>query len=427
MIIYLFVSLIVFIVLGVPIVFSIGLSSLSGIILFGSGLTLNFIISKLFAGMDTFVLLAIPFYIMAGELMNRGGLTKSLVEFSSTLVGHLRGGLAHVNILASMFFSGISGSCIADSSAIGSLLIPAMTEQGYDKDFSVAVTASSSVIGPIIPPSIQMVLYSSVTNVSIGAMFMGGILPGILIGFSFMFLAYLICLKRGYKQKDKRASLNEIFKALKHSIWALFLPVVIIGGIISGIFTATEAGVVAVVYSFFVTFIILKSLTLKDLPKIIIDSSVVTTIVMLVMGIGNVFGQLLLRHLFHEKIFVYFNSLMLTPAMIVIIMSLFLLFMGCFIDGAVLIILFAGSFSKIALGLGFDEIHFGVIIVIVSLIGALTPPVGDLLFINCAIAKTSLAEASRIIWPFVLVLYLICILCLYFPGIITYIPNLLMD
>jgi len=426
MLIYLFVSLFIFISLGIPIVFSIGLSSLTELLLFEKGLTLNFIISKLYEGMDSFVLLAIPFFILAGELMNRGGLTKSLVGLSSVLVGHLRGGLAHVNIVASMFFSGISGSCIADSSAIGSILIPTMTEHGYDKDFSVAVTASSSVIGPIIPPSIQMVIYSSVTNVSIGAMFMGGVLPGILIGISLMFVSYLICLMRGYEQRDKRSSLDEIFKALKDSILALFIPVIIIGGIVSGIFTATEAGVIVVMYSFFVTLIIKKSLTLKDLPKIMIDSSVTTTIVMLVMGIGNVFGQVLLRNLFQEKVYIYLTSLARSPNTIVIIMSVFLLIMGCFIDGAVLIVLFAGSFSKIALSLGFDPIHIGVIIVIVSLIGAITPPVGDLLFINCAIANIPLAKASRLILPFVLAIYFICILCLYFPGIVTFIPNALM-
>jgi len=423
----LFIIFFVFLAMGIPVAFSIGLSSLFCTVFFQNSLPLNFLISKFYAGIDVFVFLAIPFFVLAGQLMNEGGLTKYIIDFSSKLVGHLRGGLAHVNILASMLFAGVSGSCIADSSGIGSILIPPMLKHGYDKDFAIAVTASSSTIGPIIPPSIQMVIYSSYAGVSIGRMFLGGTLPGVLIGFSLMVLSYIICLKRGYDEKSKRATFKEIVNSFKKSILVLFIPIILIGGIISGVFTATEAGCAAVVYALFISLVVLKSIKFRNLVNILVDSAVTTATVLIIIGFANIFGQLLVRDLFQIKIYNFFSLFFSSPYIFIFMVLLFLLVMGCFIDGSVLIILFAQPLSSIAITkFGFDPIQFGVVFVMISLIGAITPPVGTLLFVNCSIAKTDLMEASHLILPFVLVLFAVCLLCAYIPFLVTYIPNVLM-
>lgn len=424
--IILFVMFFLFMAIGVPIAFAIGVAGLLVVLFFSDGLTLSFLVSKLFDGLDSFVIAAVPFYVLAGNIMSKGGLIHSIVRFAQSLIGHVRGGTAQVTTLSSMVFAGVSGSAVADAAGIGSILIPAMREQGYDKDFCVAVTASSSTIGPIIPPSIVMVVYASVANVSIGQMFLGGIVPGILVGLAIMVVNYLICVKRGYNQTSERAKLGVILRCFKESIPALMVPIIIIGGIVSGIFTATEAGVIAVVYALVIALFVTGTVGFKQLPDIFLDSAATTTVVLMVMGMSNVFAQILMRDLFNNKVYTFLTGISSSPYVILFIILGFLTMLGFFVDTSAMIILFGGIFSTIATGLGFDPIHFGVVMVMTCLIATVTPPVGTLLFVTSSIAKVNLAEATRVIWPYVLILFVVCVICALFPALVTFIPSRVM-
>ena len=302
MILLLFVLLSLLIILGYPIVFAIGMSSL--IVMQLLGLPISLAITKTFGGIDSFTLMAIPFFILAGQIMEKAEIIGKIIDFANSIVGRVRGGLGHANIIASMIFSGVSGSGVADASAIGSLLIPSMKKQGYDSDFSVAVTATSATIGPVIPPSIPLVMYGILARQSIGSLFLGGIIPGLLIGFGLMLMNHLICLKRGYEFRQERGTIKGVFKAAYISFGALIMPVIIIGGITSGICTATEAGVVAVVYGFLFGTIATRALKLKHIPEILIKSAETSAMVMYIIAMASLFSHILSRLHFQRIIIV---------------------------------------------------------------------------------------------------------------------------
>jgi len=428
-IILLFILLILFIVIGVPIAFSVGISSL--VILFIKGIPISQLITKMFGGLDSFTILAIPFFILVGIIMNKSKLTTDLVELSSSLVGHVKGGLAHVNVLSSMFFAGISGSSTADSAAIGSIMIPAMVKEGYDKPFSAAITASSSSIGPIIPPSIMMIIYSSLTGASVAGLFLGGIFPGVMIGIGLMILSYILTDKhfkpnKYFVSSEKHFKIRKVFSALKKSLWVLPLPVIILGGITCGIFTATEAGAIAFFYSLFISFFIYRSMDLKSLKGAIFEAAKTVGIVLLLLATASIFGNVLTLLDFPSMAISFLTSITDIPMVMLLIIIVFLFVLGFFIDGIAIMIMFVPTLHRVASQLGFDPIFFGVLVVVSVLIGGITPPVGVLLFINSKIANISFEELVSAIWPHVLVMLIVVFIMALFPETVTFIPSLLL-
>jgi C4-dicarboxylate transporter DctM subunit len=418
----LFLGFGVLLIFGIPVAFAIGLASIITAVL--TGLPFPVIITKMFGAVDSFAILAVPFFVLAGLIMNQSGVTQRIINFSNSLVGHLRGGLSHVNIFSSMLFAGISGSCIADSAAIGSTLIPRMIEKKYPADFSVAVTASSSTIGPIIPPSLTMVLYSYLTGVSIGAMFLGGAIPGILIGLSLMVFSYLYCKWKDYGKPHRRVKFSKMFHSFLKATWALVMPVIIVGGIVFGIFTATEAGSVAVIYGVIVGFFISRRLTFRSLWKTVAKSAITTGGILFLIATANLFGHLLSRAQFHASMLTFLSLISSDPIVMLLLMMSSILVMGLFIDVGAMVVMFASTFADLANSLGFNPVYFGVIFCMTALIGAVTPPVGVLLFIDCTIAKIPLSSVFKIIWPFVFILFGVTILVLFVPSLVLFLPSL---
>ena len=413
---------ILLIVIGMPIAVAIGLGAVAGMAL--TGIHYSHLITKTFGGVDSTALLAVPFFILAGEIMNHGGVILDLVRFIDGVVGWVRGGLAYVNILASMIFSGISGSTVADTSAIGSVLIPAMEQKGYHKDFSVAVTVAASTMGPIIPPSILMVVYAHITHVSVGQMFLGGVFPGIVIGVILGAMVFFVCRHRGYTFTERRPGAIEAGRAFLRAIPVLALPLVIIGGILGGIFTATEASVVAVIYGLAFTLIIRRSLHVTDLPRIVLTSAGTSAVVMLIIALAAPFGDLLSRLHFQDAITGLFFSVSSRPIVVVSFILLFILILGCFVEATAIAIMFAGTFSAIGQQLGFHPVHFGVVMVFAMIIGSVTPPVAISLYVGLAIAKISMREVMGMIWTFIPALVVALILTAAIPQLVLWLPSL---
>lgn len=422
MLLMLFISFLILLFINTPVAFAMGIASLLAVWL-KSDLPLNMLVTRMFVAVDSFPLMAIPFFIMAGTIMNAAGITKRIVDFSRSLVGYIRGGLAHVNIVASMFFAGISGSATADASALGSMLIPIMVEDNYSPEFSVAVTATSSTIGPLIPPSIMMVIYGVISNVSIAALFFGGFIPGVLVGIALMVMSYFISVKRGYGTVCA-FSIKNIWVNFKRALIALMMPVIILGGVLSGVFTATEAGVVATVYAIIIGLFVYKTIKFKDLPKLFINSAVITTICLFVIATASIFGWLLAWEGFPETILNLLLKMSENPKNIQILIIVFILLLGLFIEGIPVLIIFAPIFIPVMSHFGLDLLHFGIIFIMAILIGSVTPPVGILLYICCGIAKIPVSKASKIIWPFVFMMILVLFLCVLFPPLTTFIPKM---
>jgi tripartite ATP-independent transporter DctM subunit len=410
-------------IIGIPIAFCLGLSSLA-IVLIEGRYPIIIVAQKMFNGMDMFALMAIPLFILAGDLMNLGGITDRLIKFSNLLVGHIRGGLAHTLVVAEMFLSGVTGSAVADASALGSVMIPSMVKEGYDKEFSTAILATAATAGPIIPPSITMVVYGVTMGVSIGGLFLAGCLPGLIMGISMMGMAYYFARKRNYPKNEKRATFRQIIQGSRDAVAALILPVVILGGIMSGIFTATEAAAIAVFFAFVFGFFLFKTLTLKDIPKILVNSAITTSIIMLIIGTANVALWFLATQQVPQKVSTIFLSISTNPYVLLLIVNIILLIVGCFMETGAAIILFAPILTPILTGVGFHPLHVGFIFVFNLVIGMITPPLGVCLFVGCTIAKISLESLSKAIWPFILLLIAVLLIFSYIPGISMIIPKI---
>lgn len=419
----LFAFFIGLLLIGMPVAFAIGVAS-TVVVFMMERLPPTFIASKIFAGLDSFPLMAIPFYILAGNLMTEGGLTKKIVDFANALVGHVRGGLAHVSIVSAAIFSGVSGSAAADTAAIGSIMIPSMKRNGYGADFSVSVVAAACTMGPIIPPSILFIVYGSLVQISIGQLFLAGFLPGIFMAVMLMVFAAIIVRRRGYAATHAAFDLRRMFVTLARAGWALLVPVIIIGGIVGGWFTPTEAGVIAVVYALAISILVLRTVRVTDLPRIFIDSAIMTCIVMLILGPATVFGALLIRDHFPDRILALLEALTSNPTLSVFLMAAFIVAVGFVIDVMVIIIMLAYPFAQVAAHFGYDPIHFGLVFVLAATIGGITPPVGSLLFVACSIGRVGLTEGSRAIWPFVVALVLVTAVLIAFPSISTIVPQL---
>ena len=410
-----FFMLIFLIFLGIPIFLATLITALT----FLAVLEIPFSVAiiKVFGGIDSFSLMAIPFFILAGNIMMESKITDKIVGFSNSIVGQFKGSLGHVNIVSSMMFAGIQGSGAADASAIGSVMIPSMLEQGYDKDYAVAVTASSSTIGPIIPPSIAMIMYAYYTELSVGRLFLGGLVPGVLIGFGLMVVHAIYYRIRKYNFSTTSFELRNFLKTFSQSIYALIMPLIILFGIVFGVFTPTESGIIASIYGLVYGFCFSRELTLKKLPKILIDSATTTAVVMITIAMAGVLGNILVRLNFQRILIQFALNSIGDPYLASLLIMFFLLVLGCFLDPPVLIAMFAAPVLAAGTSLGFDPIHFGVFIVITMQLGAITPPVGAFLFICTSIARIPLEKSVRVLIPFFLMILVITIMVLFIPWL----------
>ncbi len=419
------ISFAILLILGVPIGFSIGITSLLSIFKSNMPVLLNIMPQRFFSGIDMFPIMAMPFFMIAGELMNRCKITDSLIKFSNILVGHIRGGLAHANIVASIFFAGITGAAVADSAAIGSVLIPAMVDDGYDEDFSAAITAASSIIGPIIPPSTIMVIYGSIMGVSIAGLFAAGIIPGLLIGLFLMIMTYIISVKRNYPKSEKRASFKEIWAVFKKSILALIMPFIILGGILSGYFTPTEAAAVSVFYAFIIGFFVTKTLKVSELPEIFLKTAKNTGIIFLIMSSASILSFFLASERIPELLANMMLSITENPYLILFFINILLLVVGMFMDITAALLILAPILHPVAVSLGIHPLHFAIVMVVNLNLGLMTPPLGACLFVVCGITNKTLEEVSKEIFPFIIMELLVLFIITFFPALTMFVPKLI--
>jgi len=414
MIALLFVSFLVLLFAGVPVAFCLGISS--AVYFVGTGMPLNTMAQRFFSGIDSFTLLCVPGFILAGNLMNSGGITDRIIGFCNKLVGHIRGSLGLANIVASMIFAGISGTAVADASSIGGILIPAMIKEGYEDDFSVGVTAASSCIGPIIPPSLPMIIAATLTGLSVSKMFVAGILPGILMGGGMMAVSYYISCKRNHPKHEK-ATIKEILSSGKEAFWALLMTLIILLGIIGGFVTPTEAAIVAVLYALVVGILVYKELTLKNIVKVIVESAIATASIMVLVGFANIFAYIMSKEQIPQLVATAMLNLTRNPYLLLLLINLLLLFVGCFMETIAALLILFPILLQVAVSVGINPIHFGIIAVLNLVLGLTTPPVGVCLFVTSSIGKISLAKATKGVMPFFLVNLLVLFIVTYVPWV----------
>lgn len=420
--------MIVFLVLlliGAPVFVAMVLASVAYILQSGNMILFTMAAQRMYASINSFTLLAIPFFIFAGLLMNMSGVSKRLFNFADTLVGHITGGLGHVNVVASMFFAGMSGSAVADAAGLGAIEMKAMKDAGFDVGFSGAVTAASSTIGPIIPPSIPMVLFAGLTSASVGRLFIGGFIPGLIMGFALMVVVYVIAKKRKYPV-SRKYSWGERGKAFLDSLPSLLMPAIILGGILSGIFTPTEAAVVACLYAMFLGFFIYRELNLKNLWSLILETMRNTGQVMAIIAAAGLFGWLMTYQGIPAAIIRGICALTESRAMVLLLMNVILLILGCFMEGNAILILTVPIFMPLAQQYGIDIVHLGVMMCLNVMIGTITPPVGMCLYPVCTIGNISMVDLVKNIIPFLIVLIVVVLVVTYFSPLSTFLPNLLM-
>ncbi|TMU57027.1 TRAP transporter large permease [Flagellimonas algicola] len=415
---------IICLLLRFPIAFCLGLSCLVFLVL--KGIPLIVMPMKMYSGIDVFVLLSIPGFIIAGNLMNHGGLTEKIIGFCNHLIGHVRGGLALGNIGASMLFAGISGTAISDTASIGSVMIPAMKKEGYDAAFSAAVTASSSTVGPIIPPSVPMIIAATLSGLSVGKLFLAGALPGFLLGFSLMVLTYFIAKKRNYP-KLERSTAKQILKGFVETFWSLLMTFIILFGIIGGVFTPTEASIIAVIYAFLVGSLVYKKLTFKTTMVVILDSMKTSASLMVLIGFANLFGWILITEQLPQLISSEIINFSENKYVVLLLINLLLIFVGTFMETIAALLILFPILLKVATAVDVDPIHFAVIALLNLMIGLTTPPLGVCLFVSSSIGKVSIGKVSKAGFPFLLVSLLILTLVTLFPDLSLYLPRLFMD
>lgn len=418
----LFASFILLLAINVPISFSLLISSL--IALAYKGIPLMVMIQRVVTAADSFILIAIPFFMLAGNLMSGGGISRTLTGWANAVVGFIRGGLAHVTVLSSMIISGITGSSVADASAIGTIMIPAMLKEGYRRDFATGLVASATTVGVIIPPSIPFVIYGVMTGASIGKLFMGGMVPGALFSVFAMIISFFICRKQGVGA-PKRFSWRELLQKTREGVWALLAPVVILGGIIGGVFTPTEAAAVGVLYALFVGFVIHKELKLKDMPGIILESASTTAIVMLMVVGAFLYSWIITVDQVPQQVARLILGISTNPVVVLFMFVGLFIVAGMFIDLGANIVLLIPVLFPVTQQLGIDPVFFGVLTVVALAIGLVTPPVGASLFITCDISKTPLMDAFRASLPYLGGVLLTIVVMILFPGLVMYFPDLL--
>ncbi|MFN4154378.1 MAG: TRAP transporter large permease [Paracoccaceae bacterium] len=417
----LFGTFILGLVMGIPVAVTLGVASAAYMLV--AGLPLVTLPQKMYAGVDVFVLLCIPGFILAGNLMNSGGITERIVRLANAMVGWMRGGLGLTNVGASMLFGGISGTAVADAASIGGMMIPGMKKAGYPADFSAAITAASSTVGPIIPPSVPMIIVGALSGISVGQMFLAGAVPGVMMGVAMMFTAWLIAKRRGFPRQPWQG-FGELARSFAGAFWAVAMTGLIIGGLLSGFATPTETAVVASIYAFVVGGFVYRELPLRKVPKIVVDSAVSAAAILVLVGFANAFGSILVSERIPQAIAAAVLSVTDNKYLVILLINLLLLFVGMFMETiAALIILFVPLLT-LAVGVGIDPLHFATFAVLNLMIGLTTPPVGVCLFICANIARLPLAPVVRAIIPFLLTNIGVLLLVSYVPAFSTWLPSL---
>lgn len=409
--------------LGMPVVFALLAGPGLSLVLDDQEAFFAALLSRLYNGIDSFPLLAVPFFILAGELMNSGGITARIVRFSQSLVGHFRGGLAQVNIMSAMLFAGISGSAVADASAVGKMLIPAMEQNGYKRSFAAAVTAAGAVIGPIIPPSGIMILYGFVMNLSIGALFAAGIVPGLMMGIGLMVMTRVLAKRYDLPVASPKATWAERGRSFKGAILALLMPLILLGGMLGGIFTATEAAAVAAVYALVVTLFVLKSLRMNQLSGIFIATAVQSGAILLLVGAAVTFGWLVTMSGMAESMAAWLMSLTDNPLLLLLLLNLLLFLLGMILDAGPAILILGPVLGPVFASLGIDPIHFAMIMCINLTVGLATPPMGLVLFVTASVAGERVDRIVRALLPFLLVHFTVIIAVTCFPALTLTVPR----
>lgn len=422
MVTLLFLTFAILLIIGAPV--GIALGGASAVYLVGSDIDLAVVPQFMYAGMDSFVLLCIPGFVLAGNLMNGGGITDQIVKFSDRLVGHIRGGLGLANVTGSMVFAGISGTAVAETASIGAVMIPAMRKSGYDAPFAAAVTAAASTVGPIIPPSVPMIIVGTLTGLSVGKMFMAGAIPGLLLGVGMMVTVWILARARNYP-KGRWEGFGALLRASRGAFWALLMTAIILFGIVGGYFTPTEASVVAALYAFVIGLFVYKGFTLRDLPGIVLESAVGSGGLILLVGLANVFGWILTSEQIPQAIAASMLALTTNKYLIILLINVLLLIVGTFMETIAALIILFPPLLAVAVQVGIDPIHFATFAVLNLMIGLTTPPVGVCLFVAANIAKISLGDISKAIWPFLVCNIAILFLVSYVPAISLWLPNLL--
>jgi len=410
------------VVLGFPIVFSLAITSFLYLAVYG--IPVITMAQKMISGIDTYALLAVPFFILAGNLMNTGGVTRRLFRFASAMVGHIPGGLGHANVLASMIFAGMSGAAIADAGGLGTIEIKAMRDEGFDIGFSAAVTAASSTIGPLIPPSIPMVIYASIASVSVGKLFLAGAVPGILMGVALMIMIYFVAKKRNYPV-HAAFSVKEAAFSFVDGFLPLLTPVISLGGILGGVFSPTEAAIVASTWALVLGMLVYREIRFKDLISVVMDTIKTTSMVVYIISAAAIFGWLLGREQVPQSVARLLFSISKDPDVILLIIIVFLLIIGCVMETTAALILLTPILVPPVIQLGIDPVHFGLVMVLALMIGLLTPPVGVVLYITSSIAKISFEEMSRVTAPYLIPLVIVLLISAFFPAVTMTLPNLL--
>lgn len=409
--------------IGMPISFALGIGTAAGMIYHG-GFNLILVIQRMFTAIDSFSLMAIPFFVLAGSLMEVSGISRRIVNFANVFVGWMVGGLAMVSVLASMIFASVCGSAVATTAAVGSVLIPPMEEKKYDRAYSAAVIASAGVIGPIFPPSIPMVIYGSMTGCSIGALFVAGYIPGILVGIGIMLVAYYIAKKRNYPRSPV-SSVKEAVHSVLNGTLALIMPFIIIGGILLGVFTPTESGAVACVYSLIVGGVIYREMTLKDMWHAVRESLSMTSMIMFLVAVASIFGWLITAEDMPQAMCQAMLDFTTNKWVILLILNIFLLLLGTFMDFIPAMVLVVPVLMPLLEKTGIDLIHFGVILIVNNGIGLLTPPVGTTLFVAMKLARVNMIEICKEVWPHMLVMTIVLFILTYIPITVMWLPDLL--
>ncbi|MBW1697666.1 MAG: TRAP transporter large permease [Deltaproteobacteria bacterium] len=421
---FLFISMMVLFAINVPIAFAVGLVSLASIYFF-TDVPTAIIIQTMMKGTDSFPMMAIPFFVLAGQIMEEGDISRRIVDFASALVGFIRGALAMITVMAAMFFAGISGSAAADAAAVGSVMIPAMVKKRYSRSFSVAIQSAAGSIGVIIPPSVPMVIYGITANVSIARLFLGGYIPGLLMGVGLMAVSYIFARIYNYPREES-FSIRQVWRAFRSSFLALLTAIIIIGGILSGVFTATEAAAVAVAYSLVLVLFIYRSISLLQLPRILIRACYTSSLVMITIATASTLSWVLASEQIPQQMAGFIVQTLRHPLLIILALNVMLLIVGSFLDCSPAIIIFVPILTPIAAKLGMDPIHFGCMVVINLAIGLSTPPVGVCTFVACSVGGMTISAITRPLMILLAVMIAVLLCIAYIPPLTLFVPNFFM-
>jgi tripartite ATP-independent transporter DctM subunit len=424
----LFAVLLVVVLSGIPIILAIGWIGLAGILLLPD-LAAPLFVQRMFAVLDNFSLLAMPYFILAGALMGHGGLSRALIDFGQAVVGHLRGSLGHTTVVACMAMANVSGSSAAEAAAIGSIVIPSMKERGYQPGLAASVVGSAALVGPIIPPSMTMIVYGAMTGVSIGGLFMAGVVPGVMVGLGLMFTIYLLSFLPAYpalRQRHPRASFSDVVRAARKAWVALLAPVVILGGIFTGAFTATEAGIVACLYGLVASLFVYRQITWRDLPRVFLDAAATTAMVVGIIAMAGSVGWLLSYLEFHLTVLQALRAATADPTTVLLLLLAVMFLLSMFIESLAVLILLVPVAVYVGTSYGIDPLHLGILLVIGTQLGALTPPVALSLFITTSIAKCEYGETVRHCPPFIAAIVLVMLAIVWLPCLATWLPGMTM-